>query len=787
MTGPSTYEARVGSIAHIPCTFKADKLPPDPKYFAVVWHLEEKYILSYDDTVTTDPRYSLDKDQALNGIAHLTISNTFVSDGGTYTCSVTDSPVRREKEIKVKISVAGLQMTGPSTYEARVGSIAHIPCTFTADKLPADPKYFTVFWYLKGKHIITYDKTVTSTDPRYSLDKDRALNGNASLTISNPSVSDGGLYTCSVNYSSFPMEREISMSVSARPLLSILSKSVQRNRENTLTCMANGFFPNDIDVTWCKDGEVLKNQFMGKSLKYNNGTYQVNSTVTITPSDDDQNRTFSCRIQHVSLQEPLQKDFQLSYEESSSHVVIIIGIVIAVVLIIGIIAAVILCRRKQKRKASDRSPPDGKDTRRSVTFLEQISGQQVNDNKQSIKDREENQGLLNIKKEDEKNSSNIATYPKLTPNKPHRSVQKTGSKSPGSSEEPLSEIHLQSPGQHSTSFGVYSPPSTVKQKPELKEGEKKCVTLPPVSSPQKDNPETAENRQMPDPEVGEITVPELIAGQNAKLSCRLCNYIHGKHNVSWHVKVKSTGNVLAASYDGKKHPSIENVEASKDPNTRIAYLALLPVEKYDDGSEFILKVDLPDSDRVIERITRPVRVKERNQIQGKMKDQCTESPTTDILAEINEPQSSDQQQTYKPENETLKESYEEQPKSPVKVEKKDNTDAVLALVSSSSKLELDDQVKFTNLDNMEEKKPKQNPPHPPYTEENIGDSSLMGKDHKVDESLGSQTPNQEEMIDSSLPIDISSPKLEGGDTEELTFLDNTDVKDLTQNSALPPM
>ncbi|XP_040212176.1 tyrosine-protein phosphatase non-receptor type substrate 1-like [Rana temporaria] len=359
MTGPSTYKARVGSIAHIPCTFTAHKLPADPKYFAVIWNLEGKHILSYDNIVTsTDPRYSLDKDRALNGSAHLTISNTFPSDGGIYTCSVIDSPVRREKEIRVKISGAALQMTGPFTYEARVGSIAHIPCTFKADKLPANPKYFAIFWYLKGKHILSYDNTVIPTDPRYSLDKDRALNGNASLTISNPSVSDGGLYTCSVNYSSFLMKRKISMTLSARPLLSMLG-SVQRNRENTLTCMANRYFPNDINVTWYKDGKVLKNQSMGEPLQYDNGTYQVNSTAKITPSDDDRNKTFSCRIQHVSLQEPLQEDFQLSYEgtnnqefqsESSSHVVIIIGIVIAVVLIIGIIAAVILCRQKRKRK-----------------------------------------------------------------------------------------------------------------------------------------------------------------------------------------------------------------------------------------------------------------------------------------------------------------------------------------------------------------------------------------------------------------------------------------------------
>ncbi|XP_077303629.1 natural cytotoxicity triggering receptor 3 ligand 1-like [Lithobates pipiens] len=343
MTGPSTYEARVGSNAHIPCTFTADTLPVDPKNFIVFWYLEKNLILQYDKIVTSDPRYSLDEAQALNGIADLTISNTFLSDGGTYTCSVTKEPSRKVKEIKVEISGGALQMTGPSNYEVRVGSIAHIPCTFTADTLPADPRYFAVVWHFEGKLILSYNNTVIPTDPRYSLDKDRALNGNAGLTVSNLSLSDGGVYTCSVNYSSFPMEREIRMNVSAQPLLSILNKNVQRNTENILTCMASGFFPNDINVTWYKDGEVLKNQSMGEPLQYDNGTYQVNSTVTITPSDDDQNKMLSCRIQHVSLEEPLREDFHITYQESSSQAGMIIGIVIAV---IGIIAAVIWWKRK---------------------------------------------------------------------------------------------------------------------------------------------------------------------------------------------------------------------------------------------------------------------------------------------------------------------------------------------------------------------------------------------------------------------------------------------------------
>ncbi|XP_073492270.1 uncharacterized protein [Aquarana catesbeiana] len=606
MTGPSTYEARVGSIAQIPCTFTADILPADPRFFAVVWDLEGKQILKYDNIVTsTDPRYSLDIDQALNGIAHLTISNTFLSDGGIYTCSVTDSPILRVKEIKVKISGGALQMTGPSTYKARVGSIAHIPCNFTADNLPADPRYFTVFWYLEGKRILSYDKTVTSTNPRFSLDGDQALNGIADLIISNTLLSDGGIYKCSVNYSSFPMDREISMNVSARPLISILNKSVQRNTENNLTCMANGFFPNNINVTWYKDGEVLKNQLMGEPLQYDNGTYQVNSTVTITPNNDDRNKTFSCRIQHVSLQEPLQEDFQLLYEGVNNQ-----EFQSAPSNVNDTSPTSPEQRGGQQVKdntqleesqellstneASDRAPPNSRDT--SVTSLEEIAGQQVSDNKESIEDREEKQRLLNTNKVAEENPSDASKIIKQTPTNPSWSTGKTGGKSLGSPEQHLPPKDLQVSPRSRQSFAE-KPPN---------QREENNTTITPAKRP-KENPNTPHNRQLP--EIGEITVPELIAGKKATLSCRICNYIPGEHKVSWHVKEKSTGDVIAANDDRKKHESIEKDKDSDDPNTHITYLALVPVEKSDEGSDFILRLDLPDSARPIERRTGPILVK----------------------------------------------------------------------------------------------------------------------------------------------------------------------------------
>ncbi|XP_072273417.1 uncharacterized protein [Pyxicephalus adspersus] len=334
----------------------------------------------------------------------------------------------------------------------------------------------------------------------------------------------------------------------ARPLLSISSKSNQTNTESTLTCMATGFFPYDIDITWYKDGEILKNQHMGKPHKNDNGTYQVNNTVTITPNDDDKNRTFSCRAQHISLQEPLQEDFQLVYQHTQSPV-LIICIVLGAVVIIAVIIAVAFKLRKPCRKVTEENP------------------------------------------------ANTTTDREQTTIQPKQSTEETAIRSTESPKKKDSE---------STKKGKKKRPQTLNQK------EQKYSKTPNTASRsilQKENTNTTENRPLLDPEIGEITVPDLIAGKRAKLSCKISNYIIGKHQCLWHVKLKSTGEETLATYDGKKYPTIEKDDTTDDQNTQIAYLALLPVEQSDDGSVFIVRVYLPDSDRVIERRTGPIHVK----------------------------------------------------------------------------------------------------------------------------------------------------------------------------------
>ncbi|XP_073492239.1 uncharacterized protein [Aquarana catesbeiana] len=246
---------------------------------------------------------------------------------------------------------AALDVSAPSTQRALFTRDTVLICSFSVDKT-LDLNFLIILWTFQGKVILRYDNKVFSTqDPRMSLNVESLGDGYASLHISNVTISDRGTYMCTVIYNAESKEKEISLKVFAKPLLSIQSTKVQRNTENTLTCKATGFFPPDILITWYRKGEVLKNYFMGKPQLYKDGMYQVNSTMTITPTEDDQNQTFSCKVQHDSLQEPLQKDFQLFYEDiETSSIVVTVVCIILVLMIIAVGIRIFWWRRKYRKK-----------------------------------------------------------------------------------------------------------------------------------------------------------------------------------------------------------------------------------------------------------------------------------------------------------------------------------------------------------------------------------------------------------------------------------------------------
>ncbi|OCT57529.1 hypothetical protein XELAEV_18003407mg [Xenopus laevis] len=183
------------------------------------------------------------------------------------------------------------------------GSDILIPCTFHVDKFPADAKLLEIKWDFNGRRILTYDNGVSTLDPRFSLNSNSAPRGVASLSVSNTQVSDGGIYTCIITYGTEHQEKEIILEIQV----------VSENKESVLRASITGFYPQDLDVKWLRDGEILPGVTVNKSQRDPDGTHSTTSTVTIVPTKENRNQIFSIRLQHFSLIVPLQEDFQLIY------------------------------------------------------------------------------------------------------------------------------------------------------------------------------------------------------------------------------------------------------------------------------------------------------------------------------------------------------------------------------------------------------------------------------------------------------------------------------------------
>ncbi|XP_073414796.1 uncharacterized protein [Dendrobates tinctorius] len=210
-------------------------------------------------------------------------------------------------------TVASLKLFVPPTHKAWLGKNVQIPCSFIVDKPPVDRSLLKIIWYFQGKQVLRVDgKSEDSTDPRLSY-VDKAMDGGADLYISNTSLSDGGLYKCSVIYSNQRKEAEIRLDVQAPPQVTITNKMVVVNAESVLCCSVTGFYPVDIDIKWFRGSERLSDVSEDPSLRNRDGLYSVNSTVTIVPTEEDRKQNFSCRVQHESLPKPLQETFQLVY------------------------------------------------------------------------------------------------------------------------------------------------------------------------------------------------------------------------------------------------------------------------------------------------------------------------------------------------------------------------------------------------------------------------------------------------------------------------------------------
>nr|XP_028573577.1 H-2 class I histocompatibility antigen, Q9 alpha chain-like [Podarcis muralis] len=111
----------------------------------------------------------------------------------------------------------------------------------------------------------------------------------------------------------------------------------------TLVCQVHGFYPKEIEANWVKDGEVWQEGTLrGLVAPNSDGTYYLLLSVQIDPEERER---FRCRVEHDSLEKPLDVAWEKEPANLGLIVGAILGVMAAILLVSGIIFFII--RRKQ--------------------------------------------------------------------------------------------------------------------------------------------------------------------------------------------------------------------------------------------------------------------------------------------------------------------------------------------------------------------------------------------------------------------------------------------------------
>ncbi|TFJ96627.1 butyrophilin subfamily 2 member A1-like [Platysternon megacephalum] len=241
---------------------------------------------------------------------------------------------------------------GPSPVRAVLGSDVLLPCSFAVGENISLSKFY-LGWARGGEQVAEYLREQPTNQPRVKLFLEELSRGNCSLGLRNVRVEDEGRYSSTLIYTPDRSEQHLELQVTAAPRLSIPRRAAGTDTATSFPCHVWGFYPQDVTVTWLRDGRVLTDATRSAPQRNPDGTFNLTLTYTFTPTASDSGSIFSCRVSHAALAQPLQEGFPLAVTAGADGAPskAITGVCIALLLVMAAVLAIYCWRRRRARKA----------------------------------------------------------------------------------------------------------------------------------------------------------------------------------------------------------------------------------------------------------------------------------------------------------------------------------------------------------------------------------------------------------------------------------------------------
>ncbi|KAJ7332003.1 hypothetical protein JRQ81_014183 [Phrynocephalus forsythii] len=195
--------------------------------------------------------------------------------------------------------------------------------------------------------VFQFDGNHTASYRQGSLVKTEFLPyGIASLTLSNVTLMDEGIYTCTVLVTPQYGNGKIQLKVRAQPTVLLPSQSLLNaaEGEKTFACAVHNFYPQTIDISWLarKHGSTHEIPLSSDvctgvpSSHGPDGLFAVLSRVTQLVNETNNGSLYICEVRHESLEKPLRRNTTLvvrapkPYQQDTGF---IIGVAVACIVV----------------------------------------------------------------------------------------------------------------------------------------------------------------------------------------------------------------------------------------------------------------------------------------------------------------------------------------------------------------------------------------------------------------------------------------------------------------------
>lgn len=202
--------------------------------------------------------------------------------------------------------------------------------TYT-DQHTYDGELITFFDFDQRKFVATKDWMQSNVD-RLNADGSAEATYQAAISMceNNIHVAETGM-----------LPRRVKPKITIRPKV-----SSHMGQSALLTCHVTGFYPSKIEVTWLKNGAPVPSGAINTVLLSDGDwTYQVEELLQYHPVSGD---TYTCRVEHISLAESMDKDWGVQSTTESERTKIIVGALGFVFGLVILLAGVIMKLRNAK-------------------------------------------------------------------------------------------------------------------------------------------------------------------------------------------------------------------------------------------------------------------------------------------------------------------------------------------------------------------------------------------------------------------------------------------------------